>query len=87
MHLRNRTEIPEGLRKYWMGHPDESLSDLYDKISEDVEFRRKWAEKCGFGFELSSVVPNVPKMLEKDAAKRCLSLFECERKNGRGERI
>jgi len=31
-----------------MGHPDESLSDLYDKISEDVEFRRKWAEKCGF---------------------------------------
>jgi len=27
-----------------MGHPDESLSDLYDKISEDVEFRRKWAE-------------------------------------------
>jgi hypothetical protein len=44
-----------------MGHADESMSDLYDKINEDVEFRRIWAEKCGFGFELPSVVPNVPK--------------------------
>jgi integrase len=60
-HLRNRTECPEGLRKFWMGHADESMSDLYDKIKEDVEFRRKWAEKCGFGFKLPSVVPNVPK--------------------------
>jgi hypothetical protein len=47
-----------------MGHADESMGDLYDKIKEDVEFRKEWAEKCGFGFELSSVVPNVPKMEE-----------------------
>ncbi len=69
-HLRNRTECPEGLRKFWMGHADESMSDLYDKIKEDVELRRKWAEKCGFGFELPSVVPNVPKMEEKDEARK-----------------
>jgi integrase len=50
-HLRNRAECPEGLRKYWMGHADESMSDLYDKIKEDVEFRREWAEKAGFGFQ------------------------------------
>jgi len=31
-----------------MGHADENMSDLYDKIKEDVEFRSKWAEKCGF---------------------------------------
>jgi hypothetical protein len=37
------------------------MGDLYDKIKEDVEFRKEWAEKCGFGFELPSVVPNVPK--------------------------
>lgn len=24
-HLRNRTECPEGLRRYWMGHADESM--------------------------------------------------------------
>jgi len=52
-----------------MGHADERMSDLYDKINEDVEFRRIWAGECGFGFELSSVVPNIPKMKEKDEAK------------------
>jgi hypothetical protein len=53
-----------------MGHAGEDMSDLYDKIKEDVVFRRKWAERCGFGFELPSVVPNVPKTAEKaEAAK------------------
>ena len=37
---------------------------VYDKIKEDVEFRKEWAEKCEFGFKLPSVVPNVPKMEE-----------------------
>jgi hypothetical protein len=46
------------------------MSDLYDKIREDVEFRWIWAEKCGFGFELPSVVPNVPKIEGKDAARK-----------------
>jgi integrase len=59
-HLRNRTACPEGLRNFWMGHADESMGDLYDKIKEDVKFRKEWAEKCGFGFELPPVVPNVP---------------------------
>ena len=67
-HLRNRTACPEGLRKFWMGHADESMSDLYDKIKEDLGFRREWAEKAGFGFKLLSVVPNVPKIEEKDEA-------------------
>jgi hypothetical protein len=40
------------------------MSDLYDKIREDVPFRKMWAEKSGFGFELPSVVPNVPKIAE-----------------------
>jgi hypothetical protein len=53
-----------------MGHADESMSDLYDKIKEDEVFRREWAEKCGFGFKLLSVVPNVPKTEEKDEARK-----------------
>jgi hypothetical protein len=32
------------------------MSDLYDKIKEDVAFRSKLAEQRGFGFELPSVV-------------------------------
>jgi hypothetical protein len=52
-----------------MGHAGKDMSDLYDKIKEDVAFRRKWAERCGFGFELPSVVPNVPKTAEKAEAE------------------
>jgi integrase len=60
-YLRNKTQCPDGLRNYWMGHAGNSMDDLYDKIKEDVQFRKLWAEKSGFGFELPSVVPNVPK--------------------------
>jgi integrase len=62
--LRNYTDCPEGLYKYWLGHVGKDMSDLYDKIKEDVQFRKKWAEQCGFGFELASVVPSIPKCTE-----------------------
>lgn len=68
-HLRNRTGCPEGLLKFWMGHADDSMSALYDKIKEDAAFRREWAGKCGFGFELPPLVSNVPKTEENDVAK------------------
>ncbi len=68
--LRNKTQCPEGLRNYWMGHSGDSMDDLYDKIKEDVQFRKTWAEKCGFGFELCSVVPNVPKIAKKTKAQK-----------------
>jgi hypothetical protein len=48
-----------------MGHAGKDMSDLYDKIKEDVPFRRRWAERCGFGFQLASVVPSVPKWSEQ----------------------
>jgi hypothetical protein len=50
-----------------MGHSDESMDALYDKIKEDVKFRREMAEKCGLGFEIPSVVPNVPIVPKKRA--------------------
>jgi integrase len=69
-YLRNKTGCPEGLRNYWMGHAGNTMDDLYDKIKEDVEFRKEWAEKSGCGFELPAVVPNVPKTEPKaEAAK------------------
>ena len=69
-HLKNRTECPKGLYDYWLGHAGKDMSDLYDKINEDVQFRRMWAEKSGFGFELPSVVPNVPRIAEKTEAAK-----------------
>lgn len=56
--------------RFWMGHADETMGDLYDKIKEVVEFRRQWAEKCGFGSELPQVVPNVPKKTENCFIKK-----------------
>lgn len=53
-----------GLYQYWLAHPDANMSDLYDKIRDDDKFRLEWAEKCGIGFELPLVVPNVPKIQE-----------------------
>ena len=69
-YLRNYTECPEALYKYWMGHAGRDMSDLYDKVKEDVGFRRKWAERCGFGFALPAVVPNVPKIGQKSASAK-----------------
>lgn len=66
-YLRNRANCPVGLYQYWLGHSEASMSALYDKIKEDTAFRLEWAEKCGIGFELPSVVPNVPKKEEMDA--------------------
>jgi hypothetical protein len=44
------------------------MSNLYDKIRHDVEFRKEVAEKAGLGFELPCqkpvVGPNGPKRTE-----------------------
>ncbi len=66
-YLKNYTPCPKGLYDYWLGHAGKDMADLYDKIREDVTFRKMWAEKSGFGFELPSVVPNVPKIEPKSA--------------------
>ena len=69
-YLKNYTDCPKGLYDYWMGHAGKDMSDLYDKIREDVPFRKMWAEKSGFGFELPSVVPNVPKKEDQSEAAK-----------------
>jgi integrase len=68
--LRNRTGCPKGLRKFWLGHAAADMSDLYDKIKEDLPYRKEWAGKAGFGFELPSVVPTVPRIELKDEATK-----------------
>src|ERR1700735_110034 len=61
---KNRT--PEDLIRFWLGHADESVTDGYSKLREDVEYRREVADKIGLGFEISpqtpGVVPIVPSL-------------------------
>lgn len=52
-HLRiNQT--PENLSKFWVGHGSgkADITNLYDRSSDNVIWRKKWAEKVGLGFEL-----------------------------------
>lgn len=51
-YLRSYTSTPPGVRKFWMGHAGEGMSDLYDKIRNDLPFCKEVAEKAGLGFEL-----------------------------------
>jgi Phage integrase family len=68
---KNRT--PEDLIRFWLGHADQTVTDGYSKLREDVQYRREVADKIGLGFALSSqtpdLVPNVPS-LEPAAAQQ-----------------
>jgi hypothetical protein len=47
-------------------HADETVTDGYSKLREDVQYRSEVADKIGLGFEFSAqttdVVPNVPSL-------------------------
>lgn len=49
-----KSAVPEGLVKYWIGHADESITDRYDKIKEDLIARREFVRKAGLGFQLGA---------------------------------
>jgi len=57
------------LRQFWMGHAGLSMDDLYDKVREDVQFRRQMAERAGLGYKLPClVVPVVPRIQDAEIA-------------------
>jgi integrase len=57
-----KQHTPEDLIRFWLGHANRSITDVYSKLSEDVAFRKKVAEQVGIGFELPAekleVAPN-----------------------------
>jgi hypothetical protein len=62
--LASQDPNPEDLIRFWLGHADETVTDGYSKLGEDVQYRKEVAEQVGLGFEFSvgrsDVVPNVP---------------------------
>ena len=50
-HLRT-SSIPEDIIRFWLGHADQSITDRYSKMKEDVERRKSWADLAGIGFEI-----------------------------------
>jgi len=57
-HLRKQ-RVPEDLLRFWVGHADQSVTDGYSKVKEDVEFRRFTAEEAGLGFHMPTVAPKL----------------------------
>jgi len=52
-----------GLLKYWMGHSrKQDMTDVYDKSSEDAEWRAEVAGQIGTGF----TVPSCTEYTEKE---------------------
>jgi integrase len=58
-HLRKQ-RVPEDLLRFWIGHAPESVTDIYVKLKEDVDFRKFTAEQAGLGFHMSTVEPKLP---------------------------
>jgi hypothetical protein len=49
-----KQRAPGDLITFWLGHSERSVTDSYSKLADDVEFRRRVAEKVGTGFEVSA---------------------------------
>ena len=84
--LKCLTACPEGLYKYWRGPAGRDMGDLYDKIKEDVAFRRKWHNGADSGsscLSCSECTENRPKNGPSESAVA----IEATRKSGRGEWI
>jgi integrase len=45
-----KQRAPEDLIKFWLGHAEQSVTDGYSKLAEDVDFRKQVVEKLGTGF-------------------------------------
>jgi hypothetical protein len=56
MWLRNKARIPEGLVQFWLGHAGATVTDGYDRVREDVQFREEVAAAAGIGFMVPAVV-------------------------------
>jgi integrase len=54
-HLRKQ-RTPEGLVQSWLGHAGKSQTDGYDRVREDVEYRKEVAQSVGIGFVVPTIV-------------------------------
>jgi integrase len=56
-----KSGCPDGLIKFWMGHANKDMTDRYDKVRDDVQFRKEVAKSMGTGFELPETLsPKAP---------------------------
>jgi integrase len=52
-----KQRAPEDLIRFWLGHANRSITDIYSKVKDDAMFRKEVAERVGIGFEISDSEP------------------------------
>jgi integrase len=52
-HLRE-VGCNESILRFWIGHSGRTVTDGYDKIAQDVELRRREAERVGTGLDIAA---------------------------------
>jgi integrase len=58
-----KQQTPEDLTRFWLGHANKSVTDVYSKLKDDVAFRKQVTDQIGIGFELP--------VSQADAAPNC----------------
>lgn len=53
-HL-DKQNVPDGLKKFWIGHAAEDVTGRYISYGSEIETRKEWARKAGLGFGLEAV--------------------------------
>lgn len=60
-----KSQAPEDLIKFWLGHAKQSVTDSYSKLADDEEFRKEVTEKIRAGFAVpASMRPMRPRKSE-----------------------
>lgn len=54
-YLRKQ-RTPEGVTQFWLGHAGKTITDGYDRVRDDVVYRKQVAAAVGTGFTVPSVV-------------------------------
>jgi integrase len=68
-HLRKQ-KTSEDLLRFWIGHGDKTVTDRYQKLAEDQNFRKTVAEEVGTGFKVSAMLyPLYPSSVGLDAVR------------------
>jgi integrase len=59
---------PEDIIRYWVGHEGRDITDRYSKLAQNVELRRSWTDRVGYGFDLWEEKKEEVKKCQVDSA-------------------
>lgn len=71
-----QSHCPGGLQRYWLGHADRDMTDVYDRSSDDVAYRRDVARSLGIGFDVPKTLTEREKISQSGGNGRSTEIAE-----------